>query len=262
MDTIANLIQIYGSDLRGFLIALVAAAAFSLAKEAVPHETLQQHQAWLIPAWWWFRALSLGAALVILVGLWWRGDNLVLNGSFSDAKQHWGTGYYEDLLRNGNWDTPETNTNYRKAMFNFPYVLHMPRPARSAETDPVPISTGRPDYVPNRFLGGRHAFRIDFDSDAGPNRFGTLSQRICNLKPHHNYKARFQVRAEKYTPGALFLTTELNWRECISVRISKLSEWEKQECRFQTGDTDQVDFRLVVQGPARLWITALDVRRE
>ncbi|OGU71684.1 MAG: hypothetical protein A3H45_01200 [Ignavibacteria bacterium RIFCSPLOWO2_02_FULL_55_14] len=259
MDTAANILQIYGADLKGAALALIAAALVSLIREQLPDEVLSQP--WVSTAWYWFRIGGV-VVLIIFVGcLWYRGNNFVLNGSFVDATKHWGNGYYEDLLRNGNWDTQETIQNYKRAMFNFPYVLHMPRPARRAESDPVPNSNGQLDYVAGEWFLNlrRHAFKIEFNDDEGTNRFGTLSQRLHGLKPHRNYRAIFWVRAEEYTPGALRLTAHLNWKPCEIVQIERLNSWEKKTCRFEVGDTEQVDFRFVIQARARLWITGVGV---
>jgi len=262
VDTLANLLQIYESSLKGFLLAVAVAAAISLGQELVPAEL--QNREWARAAWFWARLGGGALSGVVFLFLWWSGENLILNGSFTDANRHWGTGYYEDLLRNGNWDTRETIENYKKAMAHYPYILHMPRPARPAETDPVPDSNGQLDYVRGGVLGlgGRHAFKIEFRADEGRNRFGTLSQRLCNLKPHHNYRATFLVRAESYTPGALRLTALLNWRPCEIVEMEKLNTWEKKTCGFETGDTDQVDLRFFVQAPARVWVTGIKVHED
>src|SRR5262249_5758584 len=142
-------------------------------------------------------------------------------------------------------------------------VLHMPRPKRDAELGPVPDSGADLDYVPNRWIGGRHAYRIEFNADEGHNRFGTLSQRVANLKPHSNYRAKYLVRAERFTAGALILTTELNWKECDNIQsLPSLNEWVSRECRFSTGDTDQVDFRFVVRSKTKIWITGIEVRED
>ena len=256
----ANILQIYSADLRGAALALIAATLVSLIREHIPDEAL--NQPWVSSAWYWCRVGGVLVLSIFIACLWYRGNNFVVNGSFVDATKHWGNGYYEDLLRNGNWDTRETIENYKRAMFKFPYVLHMPRPARPAETDPVPNSNGQLDHVAGEWafgFAGRRAFRIEFGDDEGPNRFGTLSQRLHGLRPHSNYRAIFWVRAEQYTPGALRLTTHLNWRPCEIVQIERLNTWEKKMCRFEVGDTAQVDFRFVVQARARLWITGIAV---
>src|SRR3990172_12935103 len=82
MDTAANILQIYGADLKGAALALIAAALVSLIREQLPDEVLSQP--WVSTAWYWFRIGGV-VVLIIFVGcLLYRGNNFVLNGSFVD----------------------------------------------------------------------------------------------------------------------------------------------------------------------------------
>ena len=258
----SSLLQIWSSDLRGAVGALFLSAVWGLLRDRLRYSRIAEKR-WVkrhvLPILGYGRVLGTVGLGVWFLWLCWWGPNLVANGSFDNGAKHWGSGYYEDLLRNGNWDTPERVENYKKAMHSFPYVLSLNVPRKERREAFMPDSTAelRP---PPHGQSGKRAFRIAYRSDKAENQYGTLSQRIGRLEPNHPYVATFDVMAETYTERALFVTTRLDWRECAFVEIEALKQWRTVTCEFDTDDRDQVDLRFVLRKPAVVWIGNVTLR--
>lgn len=136
------------------------------------------------------------------------------NGSFTQEALHWGTGYYEDLLRNGNEDDVR-----RRAAKYWPYVtpaLHViwtPQgPCRPLGPCPEVrtldlFPDGSAGLDGRRFRSAPASFRIHYDSPYQEGQWGALSQRLSGLGPHRWYEATAFIYSEFYTPGALMLAT-------------------------------------------------------
>jgi hypothetical protein len=163
-------------------------------------------------------------------------QQLVQNGSFEQGLANWGSGYLEDLVRNGNHPQPP----------QFPWVLNL-----------APQSTGTVDTAEHHGPGIA-SFRIVHTSARADDRWGTLSQRITGLRPH-TFVITFWAKVQSSEPKAVFLTASLTWEPNYKIPSGQ-SDWQQHRFDFNTGQADSIDLRFVAQAPAHLWID--DVRME
>jgi hypothetical protein len=164
-------------------------------------------------------------------------QQLVQNGSFEQGLANWGSGYVEDLVRNGNHPQPP----------QFPWVVSR-----------APQSTGTVDTAEHH-NPGIASFRIVHTSPKADHSWGTLSQRITGLSSHTFYIITFWAKVRSSEPKAVFLTASLTWEPNYKIPPSQ-SDWQQHRFEFNTGERDSIDLRFVAQAPAHLWID--DIRME
>jgi len=160
--------------------------------------------------------------------------NLVLNGSFESGFAHWGSGYVEDLIHNG----------------NFPPQPLSPWVVQNAQ------STCTVDATEHHGTGIA-SLRIVHASRRSDQSWGTLSQRITGLRRHTFYLITFWAKVRSSDASAVFMTADLKWEPNYAIPPGQ-TDWQQHRFAFNTGDNDSIDLRFVAQAPAHLWID--DVR--
>ena len=94
-------------------------------------------------------------AIGILPALGFGNSEQLRNGDFHQGKLYWGSGFYEDLLRNGRNSGPAFN----KAFAHFPFVLGLKSPL--------------PEFLPSGYA--------DVDYEVARPRTFPLSVRVAIL---------------------------------------------------------------------------------
>jgi hypothetical protein len=200
-------------------------------------------------------------AIGILLALGFGNSELLRNGDFRQGKLYWGSGFYEDLLRNGRNSGPAFN----KALAHFPFVLGLKGPSPeflpSGYAD-VDYEVARPRTFP--YLSASPSYRIELAlSPVGgrEEQFGTLAQRLGSLKPGTDYAATYWIMIEHMEPGAIIVTTRLDWNDRQCPRPDRIGHWEQKTCKFNTENFDQVDLRFVVRNAAKFWVSDISVKQ-
>lgn len=198
----------------------------------------------------WVKGLVGGwillSAILIIALLFFKGPgvknatpesvvNLVKNGGFEEGISGWGSGYVEDLVRNGNFP-PQPK---------FPYIT-------SGEAK----STGELDTTEHH--DGVAAYKVHHVSAQFSHRWGSISQRIVGLRRHTFYVVSFWVKSRGAESGAVFLTPDLKWEKKLPIDGGEY-DWRKYELKFNTGESDYIDLRFVAQAPALVWIDDVGV---
>jgi hypothetical protein len=156
-------------------------------------------------------ATMVGLGGAIMWGATWLGTrweqrlgNLVRNPGFDDGLKHWGPGYLEDAVRNG---------NHNEEVALLPYVVS-PSPARTNSRGAHDSSVVLP--------GSTGSFRFDHRQPRQDHHFGSLAQRIHGLSPHTPYVLKFFAKASPETePGAFLVTTDLRWATSKKPRLTE-----------------------------------------
>ena len=163
--------------------------------------------------------------------------NHVRNGGFENGTDFWGTGYLEDRIRNG---------NVAEDLRRLPYVI-------SGGAD----SHGGLDTT-DRHVGVA-AFRFDHGGPKADHVWGSLSQRITGLRPRTFYAATFWALVSRAEPKPLFLTADLQWANRTYVE-NEIAGWREYRLGFNTGDSDYIDLRFVIEAPGTVWIDDVTLR--
>jgi len=161
----------------------------------------------------------------------------VRNGGFENGTDFWGTGYLEDRIRNGSF-TEELN--------RLPYII-----SGGADSHGMLDTTDR--------HSGVAAFRFDHGSLMANHSWGSLSQRITGLRPRTYYAATFWALVSRAEPRPLFLTADLQWAKRTYVE-NEIAGWREYRHVFNTGDSDYIDLRFVIEAPGTVWIDDVALR--
>ena len=102
-----------------------------------------------------------------------------------------------------------------------------------------------------RHSGGA-AFRFDYSSEKAPDQGVALSQRITRLRPRTAYSATVWALVEQAEPKPLFLTTDQ--QSANRTYIENRAGWREYRLVFNTGDSDQIDLRFVIEAAGTVWI--------
>ena len=103
----------------------------------------------------------------------------------------------------------------------------------------------------DRHSGGA-AFRFDYSSEKAPDQWAVLSQRVTRLRPRTAYAATFWALVEQAEPKPLFLTTD---QQSVSrTYIENRAGWREYRVVVNTGDSDQIDLRFVIEAAGTVWI--------
>jgi hypothetical protein len=164
-------------------------------------------------------------------------QNRVRNGGFENGTDFWGTGYLEDRIR---------SDNVAEGLKRLPYII-------SGDAD----SQGGVDTTDRH--SGVAAFRFDHGSAKADNSWGSLSQRITRLRPRTSYAATFWALVSRAEPKPLFLTTDLQWATRTYVE-NEIAGWREYRHVFNTGDSDHIDLRFVIEAPGTVWIDDVALR--
>jgi hypothetical protein len=219
-----SVLQIAGATPRAVLFAGMASSALMAWKE------------W--PSRPWALAAAILFGIAWLATAFWR-RNLVRNARFVRGPHLWGTGHLEDRVRNG---------NYAAEVDRLPYLV-APNPS---ETD----SRGRPDPQTSRSRRGA-SFLFDHRAPRADKHWGSLAQRLTNLRPHARYTLTFWAKGASREPSAFFATADLKWENhCM---IDSSDDWTAYKLPFSTGDLDYTEIRFVIQAPGKFWITEVRV---
>lgn len=183
--------------------------------------------------------------------------NLIRNGNFENGTEHWGTGYLEDLVRNG---------NHREEVERLPYVVGTPHPCKVQPPTPprcdtkVPETDSSGQHDPHVVRpGGSGSFRFSYRGVTGNHRWGTLAQRIHGLTKNRPHVLTYYAKASRDTsPGAFFATTDLRWANSPTIELTE--KWKRYDLPFTSGDFDYAEIRFVIQRPGTVWVTDVDVR--
>lgn len=108
----------------------------------------------------------------------------------------------------------------------------------------------------DRHSGGA-AFRFDYSGERAPDHSAVLSQRITRLRPGTAYAARFWALVEQAEPKPLFLTTDQ--QSANRTYIENRAGWREYRLVFNTGDSDQIDLRFVIEAAGTVWIDDVSV---
>jgi hypothetical protein len=164
-------------------------------------------------------------------------QNRVRNGGFENGMDFWGTGYLEDRIR---------NDKVAEGLTRLPYVI-----SGGADSQGVLDTTDR--------HSGVAAFRFDHGSATADTSWGSLSQRITRLRPRTVYAATFWALVSRAEPKPLFLTTDLQWATRTYVE-NEIAGWREYRHVFNTGDSDHIDLRFVIEAPGTVWIDDVALR--
>ncbi|MFC1836388.1 carbohydrate binding domain-containing protein [Thermodesulfobacteriota bacterium] len=157
--------------------------------------------------------------------------NLLNNCGFEEDLEYWGTGIYEGIrAREVFWTT-------RKGI-------------RKQEVRYAAISGKVNSQIRH---SGERSFKIINNSPLEDEIYGTMSQKINNLQKNTLYTASFWVKAERAKAATLQITTDLEWKERVSIRPGTY-DWVKLSHQFKTGDKTSVDFRIISVEPGTVWI--------
>jgi hypothetical protein len=158
------------------------------------------------------------------------------NGGFEQGLNYWGTGYLEDLIRNGRHPEDEAR---------LPYVVGNPRGA-TVDT----VTSGKLDT--SKKHRGVASYRFERTSPRESDRWGSLSQRVSGLTPHSFYVVTFRVSADGAGAKAFFVTTDKKWAQRTYIPPGTY-DWELVRHEFNAED-DHVDIRFVIESPCTIWI--------
>jgi len=103
----------------------------------------------------------------------------------------------------------------------------------------------------DRHSGGA-AFRFDYNSEKADDQWATLFQRITRLRPRTEYAATFWALVEQAEPKPLFLTTDP--QSANRTYVENKAGWREYRLVFNTGDSNQVDLRFVIEAAGTVWI--------
>ena len=103
----------------------------------------------------------------------------------------------------------------------------------------------------DRHSGGV-ALRFDYSSEKANDQWAALSQRITRLRPRTAYAATFWALVEQAEPKPLFLTTDP--QSANRTYVENTGGWREYRLVFNTGDSDQVDLRFVIEATGTVWV--------
>jgi hypothetical protein len=164
-------------------------------------------------------------------------QNRVRNGGFENGTDFWGTGYLEDRIR---------NDKVAEGLKRLPYII-----SGGADSQGVLDTTDR--------HSGVAAFRFDHGSAKADTSWGSLSQRITRLRARTFYAATFWALVSRAEPKPLFLTTDPQWATRTYVE-NEIAGWREYRYVFNTGDSDHIDLRFVIETPGTVWIDDVALR--
>jgi hypothetical protein len=166
--------------------------------------------------------------------------SVVRNPGFEDGTTHWGSGYLEDRVRNGNFSVE---------VEQLPYVVS-PDPQQT-------LSRGYHD--PTVGHNSQSSYRLEHRSPEAPAHFGSIAQRVSRLVKNRRYAVSFWTKAASGAAGeAFFVTTNYPWTN--RTFVPPTAEWTQQWHFFNSGDLDYADIRFVIQSPGTFWLDDVDVR--
>ena len=99
---------------------------------------------------------------------------------------------------------------------------------------------------------GVTAFRFDHGSPETGDQWGSLSQRITRLRPRTAYAATFWALVEQAEPKPLFLTDRQGTNRTYVENA--FAGWRAYRLVFDTGDSDHIELRFVIEAPGTVWI--------
>jgi hypothetical protein len=158
------------------------------------------------------------------------------NGAFEEGLKYWGTGYLEDLIRNGRHPKDEAR---------LPYVVGDPREATVSTVTSGGLDTSKRH-------SGVASYRFYHTNRRESDRWGSLSQRVNGLTPHAFYVVTFWVSAEGAGEKAFFITTDRKWAQRTYISPGTYA-WTSFRHEFNAED-DNVDIRFVIESPCTVWI--------
>jgi Carbohydrate binding domain len=103
----------------------------------------------------------------------------------------------------------------------------------------------------DRHSGGA-AFRFDYSSEKADDQWAALLQRITRLRPRTEYAATFWALVEQAEPKPLFLTTDP--QSANRTYVENKAGWREYRLVFNTGDSNQVDLRFVIEAAGTVWV--------
>jgi hypothetical protein len=109
----------------------------------------------------------------------------------------------------------------------------------------------------DRHAGGS-AYRFDHDGEKAEDQWGSLSQRITRLRPRTSYAATFWALVEQAESRPLFLTVDQQWTDRTYVE-NVIAGWREYRLVFNTGDSDHIDLRFVIEAPGTVWIDDVSI---
>jgi Carbohydrate binding domain len=109
----------------------------------------------------------------------------------------------------------------------------------------------------DRHSGGA-AYRFDHDGEKAEDQWGSLSQRITRLRPRTSYAATFWALVEQAESRPLFLTADQQGTDRTYVE-NVIAGWREYRLVFNTGDSDHIDLRFVIEAPGTVWIDDVSI---
>jgi hypothetical protein len=106
---------------------------------------------------------------------------------------------------------------------------------------------------------GAAAIRFDHASPKADGQWGSLSQRISRLRPRTFYAATFWALVSRAEPKPVFLTADAQWADRTYVG-NEIAGWREYRHVFNTGDSDFIDLRFVIEAPGTVWIDDVALR--
>ena len=106
---------------------------------------------------------------------------------------------------------------------------------------------------------GMAAFRFDHGSPKTEDQWSSLSQRVARLRPRTSYAATFWALVEQAEPKPLFLTADRQGTNRAYVE-NAVAGWREYRLVFDTGDSDHIDLRFVIEAPGTVWIDDVALR--
>lgn len=168
-------------------------------------------------------------------------DNVLKDGGFEQGFTYWGTGQYEsDIFKEGSGG------------FLPSYV---PLPDGSFKVADV---SGVIDSKIKRT--GKNSFRIIMKSERADHIYGTLSQKIDDLRKNTEYIACFYVKAKDAGKGTFSITINKDWSNSVQIDEGTY-EWRKFEHAFNTGNNTSIDFRIISTEPGTVWVDDISFKR-
>jgi hypothetical protein len=79
------------------------------------------------------------------------------------------------------------------------------------------------------------------------------------LRPRTFYAATFWALVSRAEPKPLFLTADLQWANRTYVE-NEIAGWREYRHVFNTGDSDYIDLRFVIEAPGTVWIDDVALR--
>ena len=189
--------------------------------------------------------------IVFFSALWYfvllpASSNNLANGSFEARLVGWGTGWLEDFPA------------YRGAARLNHYLA-----TRNAQTGQMAVADWRSDPTEHR-PGGRFALLIEHRSDRQPEVYSTLAQRI-RVKQRTGYNVSFWAKVDRMErDGDLWLSpngSSVAWDE-PKIQVSGAGAgWKLYQLDFNSGDRGDLDVRFVAEGPMKVWVDEVVVKR-